>query len=444
MNFQETHKFFTDLIESDQNFALARYQDGEVALMQNRGITRQTQAYQADGWDAPAKATKVGKELIEGLSHTESNYYYGIPGKNDAERLGDYNYLTSIITTKNITYGNLFINANYNKTKTFFNNLKKPVNLIASERGDTERLPFEVESFCPFPKDCVNWWEVKGDEFILLMKDFVYEIENELFLIAVGPVTGIIIDKLYQVNPNNQYVDVGSALDELFFGVKTRPYMHSTSPYASHESTFDIDVNVRDYNLSSYLVPEELKGGKCVDIGANVGCFTDKYKDFFSIIHYYEPFTACYEKCSSKLKDAANVTGYNEGVFSEPSTQYLVRHENNDSGSSAVKSELINFEFNPKDVLQEIKCVDFDTILKRIGGKIDYLKCDCETSEYWLLMKHDLSVINYIAIELHWQMGIEKFTALTDHIKKTHELLPGNTDQFTVGRNTECVYRLKA
>ena len=81
MNFQEAHKFFTDLIESDQNFALARYQDGEVALIKNEGINRQTQAYQTDGWEAPAKPTKLGKALADGLSHTENNYYYGIPGK---------------------------------------------------------------------------------------------------------------------------------------------------------------------------------------------------------------------------------------------------------------------------------------------------------------------------------------------------------------------------
>ena len=59
MNFAEAHTYFTDLIESDQNFALVRYVDGELALMRNQGVGRQTQAFNEDRWDAPAKPTRL-------------------------------------------------------------------------------------------------------------------------------------------------------------------------------------------------------------------------------------------------------------------------------------------------------------------------------------------------------------------------------------------------
>ena len=236
MNFAEAHTYFTDLIESDQNFALVRYVDGELALMRNQGVGRQTQAFNEDRWDAPAKPTRLGEDLIRGLSHTESNYYYGIPGKNDCQE--SYEYLSSLIPKENITYAALFVNANYQKTKDFFKNLKKPVNLLANESGNPDGLPFEVESFCSFPDDCVNWWEERADSFLQLMRSWVLAAENETFFVAAGPVSEVIIDEMYKANPNNQYIDVGSALDELFYGRQTRPYMNSSSQYAAQVSTF--------------------------------------------------------------------------------------------------------------------------------------------------------------------------------------------------------------
>ena len=47
-----------------------------------------------------------------------------------------------------------------------------------------------------------------------LLKKFK-DIKNELFFISCGPVSEIIINKLYTNNPYNSYVDVGSSIDEL-------------------------------------------------------------------------------------------------------------------------------------------------------------------------------------------------------------------------------------
>jgi hypothetical protein len=64
------------------------------------------------------------------------------------------------------------------------------------------------------------------------------QLENQLFFISCGPVSEIIIHKLYQNNPNNTYVDMGSSLDELIHGYKTRPYMDPNSRYANEKSYF--------------------------------------------------------------------------------------------------------------------------------------------------------------------------------------------------------------
>ena len=48
----------------------------------------------------------------------------------------------------------------------------------------------------------------------------------------------VIIDYLWSINPSNQYIDVGSAIDEYIHGRKTRPYMYEQSEFYSRECVF--------------------------------------------------------------------------------------------------------------------------------------------------------------------------------------------------------------
>jgi hypothetical protein len=43
---------------------------------------------------------------------------------------------------------------------------------------------------------------------------------------------------MYNHNPNNKYIDVGSSLDEFIHGKLTRPYMNPYSQYANQKSSF--------------------------------------------------------------------------------------------------------------------------------------------------------------------------------------------------------------
>ena len=99
-------------------------------------------------------------------------------------------------------------------------------------------MPFHVDVFCPFPDDCVNWWEEGGDDFIETLQKYVATSSNETFFLSIGPAAEVAIHEMYKANPNNQYIDVGSAIDEWFYTTQTRPYMDSKSTYATHSSTF--------------------------------------------------------------------------------------------------------------------------------------------------------------------------------------------------------------
>ena len=238
MKFFEDFEYFWNLIENGNNFTFTRYADGEVMLMEGRQVSEFTQAYSVDKWKSPATLTKVGKELLESLNHTEENYYYAISGIND--NINDYTFLRENIkhNDSNITFVNLWINANYQKTKNKMKSLKRDVILICNENTKIENFPFKVKELIPFPNNCISFWEENSSVYMdTLLKKFK-DIKNELFFISCGPVSEIIINKLYTNNPYNSYVDVGSSIDEYVHSKITRPYMLPTSIYSKSISNF--------------------------------------------------------------------------------------------------------------------------------------------------------------------------------------------------------------
>lgn len=178
-------------------------------------------------------------------------------------------------------------------------------------------------------------------------------------------------------------------------------------------------VNIPINNLGHYNIPEDCKKDVCVDIGANVGSFTLSQQSNFKTIHYYEAFEDCYNLVKDRVKQFSNIVGWNEAVYNKDGeTVSIMSHYNLDAGSNAIKTDSINEDW--KEEIGSVKTVSFPTVLQRAGGHIDYLKIDCETSEYYFLIGQDLSYIDYIGIELHWQMGKEKYNELLAHISKTH------------------------
>ena len=237
-------KFFEDfnliwnLISNNENFVHARYADGEVLLMRGTSVNKNTQAFVVDKWDAPDKLTLVGKELLETLNHEEKNYFYAISGKNDSP--SDYEFLTERIkqNKEHITFANLWINGNYQKMMMRYEMINREVILICNENAKKENFPFNVIDIQTFPNNCIEFWETNSIEYINELISRFGQIENKLFLISCGPVSEIIIHKLYLNNQNNAYVDVGSSIDEFVHCRKTRPYMNPNTPYANQISIF--------------------------------------------------------------------------------------------------------------------------------------------------------------------------------------------------------------
>lgn len=236
--FDTDFEYFWNLIDQKYNFAYARYADGEVRLMRGDAVHDNSQAYLVDKWKAPQSMTKVGRDLLDTISHIEDNFYYAISGTNDS--IDDYNFLRTHIKQipERITFANLWINNNYKKTLQKYSSLSREVFLICNEKARKENFPFKVVDVTPFPNDCINYWESSGEEFITNLTKKFNTLQNTLVFVSCGPISEIIIHRLFISNSNNTYIDVGSSIDEYVHGYKTRPYMIGSSEYATFISRF--------------------------------------------------------------------------------------------------------------------------------------------------------------------------------------------------------------
>lgn len=236
--FNTDFDFFWSLIENNKNFTFSRYADGEIRLMKGVDVSLSSQAFIEDKWSSPIGLTKSGKQLLETINHCESNYYYAISAPTD--NVDDYNYLINNISQskENITFANLWINANYRKSKKKYSELKREVVLICNKNGKIENFPFNISTLIPFHDDCINFWETNGDVFLGNLINQFKDSVNKLFFISCGPISEIIIHHLYINNPNNTYIDVGSSIDEYVHGRITRPYMRPETQYYNEISKF--------------------------------------------------------------------------------------------------------------------------------------------------------------------------------------------------------------
>lgn len=221
-----------ELINSKKPFALSRFADGEVAIMQGR------QKNGADNWISPNYLTTLGKDLLEAITLVGDDVYFGIScGCCDVK---GRDYLLSLIKGKeeNVTFSNIFVNGNYSDFMQFFSNLKTPIHLISNHKTDINRFPMGVKSHLPIPDNCIEFYENLRDEFRKSIEDYYKDIRGELFIISAGPLSEIIIDILWKTNPNNQYIDVGSAISEFVHGRPIREFAYSNSKYHNRNCIF--------------------------------------------------------------------------------------------------------------------------------------------------------------------------------------------------------------
>lgn len=232
--FQATLNRYLDKITAREPFAFYRYADGELALMHGKPIGADTQASRVDHWQAPNRMTLLGQDLRKILSVQDRCFHFAIPCVC-CDKEG-HDELRNIISSPNVIPANLFINANYKFFLSFLLNIKNlPISVVINETANEWRLPFPVTSKMTVPYDCVNYYETHKTDILGKAREFAKSMKFQVVFVSSGPMSEILIFHMWNANPYNTYVDVGSALDIFIFNKPTRPYMDLNTSYARQE-----------------------------------------------------------------------------------------------------------------------------------------------------------------------------------------------------------------
>ena len=182
----------------------------------------------------------------------------------------------------------------------------------------------------------------------------------------------------------------------------------------------------------SWLLPESIRGGTVIDCGSNVGAFPVVFNILFDRYICYEADPHNHEYAQENTKkikfpnsfDLSRICTFeNKACYKNSgSTVPIYKHVRGLSGDSSI--------YAGKDHLEKNKIADVPTIsLEDIREKyfcdkcqvpIRLLKCDIEGAEYDFLLGKDLSIFEFICIEIHYEEAL--FHEMVNFIKNTHKI----------------------
>jgi len=173
-----------------------------------------------------------------------------------------------------------------------------------------------------------------------------------------------------------------------------------------------------------------------VDVGGLIGSFTLWAQENWpnAIIHAYEPDPESYEhlvKNVSKVNSKKKIFTHNKAVWENNGEIEFYKFSNTPGNDSIIyEKRPFTDEESEKIIVQTSSISD---IIKQLGT-IDFLKLDCEGSEYkiiYSLSKIQLKKIKFFAIEYHEFDNEIKHTgkALSDYLRKNGfvtQIIPTN------------------
>lgn len=214
MNSRHHLHMFQDKINSKKPFSVIRPADGEYHILNRLSV------HAIDKWTPNENVIRDLYDSIHKAS-LQSNMYIGIPCP-DCQGRYMYEYYMKNFNIKNVTYANVFNNFQW---KIFLKSIPK-FYYIGPGTNENERV---IDRFI-IDELLTNTWD--ASTFLPVLEEWVRE-RTGLFLVSAGPLAKIIIPYLHERHTKNQYLDVGSALDNL---LKKNPNTRSYTLPDSYES----------------------------------------------------------------------------------------------------------------------------------------------------------------------------------------------------------------
>jgi hypothetical protein len=203
---EEIEKFYTKLV-SGEKFAFSKYADGEWAAINGRQGNAGCGEWIIN--DINNNCALSREKLVKSFRYKDENYFVGIscPCCQGKDHYKMKKFCSQ--NEENLTFANIFVNANYQfYLDNFINEYKnRNIYLVANKKTNPAELPFNIDKF--FGID-YNAWVVNLDLVDQLKDD---KCRGKLFLFSAGPLGNILCHELWQINKDNTYIDIGSTID---------------------------------------------------------------------------------------------------------------------------------------------------------------------------------------------------------------------------------------
>ena len=286
-----------------ENFALIRSADGEKGLMDARTFTAQ------EGWKSPKTRTKLAEALEEILTIDSPNFIFGI--SCPCCDVSGYKWYMEKVKSRNVTFSNIWGNSNYQRFIKGFRELKRDAIVIANHRAEGKPIgQLNVLDYYCVSDDCVAFWEQEAEAMIQkIIREHGHQ-NDLLYVVSIGPMSGPVIARLFQNNPNNCYLDFGSSVDSFYWEKVTRPYMKPETEYAKQECwMFDPKSEHLKENLNSLKTNALVEEGLLYKMTRKYKFRTSKFYQVLQTVKILPQLTARkifgdanIEKLKSKLK----------------------------------------------------------------------------------------------------------------------------------------------
>lgn len=250
--FDEEFDKFLNKLRNRENFAFARFSDGEffilrnetVILAENHFVTGKREGHgiythEEQKEFIPEKHSFYQEKLMECFKHKMPEYYKGICCRNDVGEDAFFWQKGLNGGDADLTFSNLFINRNYRRfVEELVPVLKgRDIIYVVNEAADLSGLPFGVKKDFRIGSNCM----IDNYDTIEKVKSYIQEhdIKDHVILCSAASLSNYIIRECFADNPSNTFLDIGSCLNPYLSlegwkhtrGYLTHYWLNSGSPY---------------------------------------------------------------------------------------------------------------------------------------------------------------------------------------------------------------------
>ena len=221
---QKQREVLNNKLSNKENFALVRFGEGETRVIMSQGTGGYLRCIAKNPireWEYNPKQDKyLYDELKKSFLYKEENYLKAAikDGKNE-----HINFVNKSIGDENLFSTSFFYSDEYyndfsEKYISYFEKYDS-INFLCSNGANLENLNINFKKvYNNF--DISNAW--KQTEYTDSVIKEIKETKNCVYIFAVGFNSKIMIKKLFELNKENVYYDLGANLDLNIYGRKTR------------------------------------------------------------------------------------------------------------------------------------------------------------------------------------------------------------------------------